>query len=476
MATIEMINEEIKDYREEHKALINKAYNYAKAMHHGQYRQSGEEYIVHPVSVCHILAQMHADKETLCAALLHDTIEDTKVTKEDLEREFGSEIAFLVDGVTRLSRSHFSSKEEQNNAYLRKVVTSINDDIRIIIIKLADRLHNMRTIEFKKEEKIKENSLETLDIFVPLAYYIGANRIKHELQDISFRHLDPDTYKRIEERKQKEIDAHNDEILDMLHKLNVLLSENGIPNEIKLRTKSIYGIYKKLQLGASFEDIHDLYELKVIVDKIYDCYVSLGIIHSAYRPVNRYFKDYIANPKTNLYQSLHSTVFVPDSRLVQMQIRTCDMDKVDSFGLMAYWDLNKADSIVKMQAELRNKTQFYQSLGSIDKTISDDKEFMNHIQRELFGSNIYVHTQTGEILELPLGSTPIDVAYKLGPQIACNMVGVLVNDKPVRIDTHLQNEDRVVILTDSKDKRLDEVNELIGPRQDKRLILGYTQK
>lgn len=357
-ASFEDLKRIIMEYNPIEVEIITKAYEYAKQLHEGQYRQSGEPYISHPVNVAYILAEMHADRDTICAWLLHDTLEDTNITKEDIAHEFNREIANLVDGVTKLAKMNFSSKEEQNLANTRKIITGITDDVRIIIIKLADRLHNMRTLEHKSEFKQKENSLETMDIFVPFAYYIGAYGIKSELEDLSLKYLKPDMYKEIEGKKSKLEDSSNSCLQEMLNQIKEILNNEQIPNEIKIRTKNIYGIYKRLQEGHKLQDIHDLLALKVIVDDISSCYRTLGLVHSKYRPINDKFKDYICNPKTNMYQSLHSTVFGPKDRIVQTQIRTFDMDKVATYGLTAYWDIDKGKARETMQQDLRDKYQF----------------------------------------------------------------------------------------------------------------------
>ena len=295
---------------------VKKAYDYARHLHNGQVRQSGEPYIIHPLNVAYILSEMHADSDTVCAGLLHDTLEDTNIKKEDIAHYFNQNVANLVDGVTKLAKMNFSSKQDQNYANTRKIITGITDDVRIIIIKLADRLHNMRTLQFKSEFKQKENSLETMEIFVPLAYYIGAYRIKSELEDLSLKYLKPDVYKRIVEKKIKLEETSGDILKEMLYKIETLLNDRNIPNEIKVRTKNIYGIYKRLSEGHKLSDIHDLLALKIMVDEIKNCYIGLYLVHSKYKPINDKFKDYICNPKTNMYRSLHTTVFGPDDNLL----------------------------------------------------------------------------------------------------------------------------------------------------------------
>ncbi len=439
----------IKTYNPDEEEKIRKAYYYAETFHKGQFRESGEEYITHPLNVAYILAEMHADSDTVCAGLLHDVVEDTSATKEDIANLFNEDIANLVDGVTKISKLNYSSKQDLNNANTRKIITSLTDDVRIIIVKLADRLHNMRTMEFKKEFKQKENSLETMEIFVPLAYYIGAYRIKTELEDTAFKYLKPDAYNQIKDKKEAIEKEYNDILHEMLFKIKRILDDKNIPNEIKLRTKNIYGIYKKLHDGYKLANIHDLFSLKTMVDEIDNCYRTLGYIHSIYHPLNEKFKDYISNPKTNMYKSLHTTVFGPNNRLVQTQIRTFDMDKVASFGLTTYWDIKKGEARHVMQKDLKQKYQFFKSLIEINKVFSDNQEFVDQIKSELFSDKIYVYTTNGNIIELPKNSTVIDFAYQLGSDIGNTLVGAIVNNEYVPVDYVLHNKDRVKVRTDN---------------------------
>lgn len=446
--TLQDLLEKLKKYNSDEIEIVKKAYNYAANLHSGQTRQSGEPYISHPLNVAYILAEMHADRDTICAGLLHDTLEDTNTTKEDISHDFNQNIANLVDGVTKLSKMNFSSKQDQNYANTRKIITGITEDVRIIIIKLADRLHNMRTLQFKSEFKQKENALETIEIFVPLAYYIGAYRIKLELEDLSLKYLKSDMYKQIEERKIRLEQTSSYCLTEMLSKIDRLLRDNNIPNEIKVRTKNIYGIYKRLSEGHKLSDIHDLLALKIMVDNVENCYRTLGMIHSEYHPINDKFKDYICNPKTNMYRSLHTTVFGPDDKLVQTQIRTFDMDRVASFGLTAYWDEQKGKARDVMQYDLKQKFQFFKSITEINSMFGDNQQFVNRVKTELFADRVYVYTTKGDIVELPKGSTPIDFAYKIHTDIGNTMVGAFINDEYVAIDYILQNKDRVRIVTD----------------------------
>jgi relA/spoT family protein len=439
----------VSSYDKDSVDIIEKAYYYAENLHDGQFRQSGEAYISHPLNVAYILAQMHADCDTICAGLLHDTLEDTNITKEDISHEFNQSIALLVDGVTKLSKMNFSSKQDQNFANTRKIITGITEDVRIIIVKLADRLHNMRTLEFKSEFKQKENALETMEIFVPLAYYIGAYRIKSELEDLSLKYLKPDQYKDLENRKLKIEEDCKDCLYEMYYKIKSILNEKNIPNEMKIRTKNIYGIYKKILLGQKICDIHDLLALKIMVSEINECYYALGLIHKEYHPINDKFKDYICNPKTNMYQSLHTTVFGPNDKIVQTQIRTFDMDKVDSFGLTAYWDIKRGNARFDMQDDLKKKYQFFKSLVEINSMFGDNQEFVSQVKHEIFSDKVYVYTPKGDIIELPKGSTPIDFAYKIHTDVGNTMVYAVVNDEFVSVDYVLKNKDRVRIITDS---------------------------
>jgi len=322
-------------------------------------------------------------------------------------------------------------------------------DIRVILIKLADRLHNMRTISFKSEFKQKENAIETMEIFVPLAYYIGAYRIKSELEDISFGILYPKEYHSIEERLLNKKDENEACLQEMLSTIREILNNQAIPNEIKVRTKNIYGIFKRLEGGhKKIYDIHDLLALKIMVDDIKNCYITLGHIHSVYHPINEKFKDYICNPKTNLYQSLHSTVFGPNEKLVQTQVRTFDMDSVASFGLTAHWDINQGDARYTMQEELRKKSQVFRSLTDINIMFQDNQAFVTQVKGELFSDKVYVYlsNQNGEIRELPKGANIVDLACYM--DLENIVIGAKVNDEIVPMDYVLENKDRVIVLTD----------------------------
>ena len=342
---------------------------------------------------------------------------------------------------------NFSTKEEQNMANTRKIITSMRNDIRIIIIKLADRLHNMRTLQYKSEDKQKENSQETLLLYVRLADRIGLHVLKRELEDLSLQYINNDEYNRIKEMRLKVAEDSKECIQEMLGTINDLLNNQNIPHEEMVRIKNIYGIYKKIQRGYRLTEIHDLLSLKVIVDNINDCYPTLRWIHWKYKPINRKFKDYISVCKPNGYQSLHTTIFGEDGRLVQTQIRTPQMNQVASYGLAANWGDYPENANLVMQQEWKTNDPFYDSLVEIDSQYANDKEFVDQVYRELLGDRISVYTQTGK-LELPKGATPIDVAYNIHTEVGNNMVGAIINGKEAEIGKQLKQNDNVRIITD----------------------------
>lgn len=441
---------------------LRRAYDYAKIHHLDQVRASGEPYIIHPLNVAYILATMQADVDTIIAGLLHDVVEDTESTLDDIELKFNKNIRSLVDGVTKMTKMDFSSKKELSAGNIRKIIVSLAKDPRIIIIKLVDRLHNMRTLEYKSESKQQKKALETLEIYVPLAYYIGASKLKDELENISFRYLKPSLYgdinKQREDLKKETSDLLNNIKLELLN----IFKKNSIKAKLEIRYKDNYSIYKKLLTKVNFDMIHDMMSIKVLVKSEKDCYLALMLIHSMFTPINYRFKDYISKPKTNMYKSIHTTVFGPDNRLIQFQIRTFEMERVAIFGLTSYWFKYKANAKKYMQEDLEENFQFFKSIKELDSTILDNIEFVSRIKRELFSSNIYVYTTSGDIIELPSGSTVIDFAYKIHTDIGNSMVAAIVNDEAVSFDYVLENQDRVRIITDKnayvpKEEWLDKV-------------------
>lgn len=445
--TIESLKNKVSKYTKKDLSIIDKAYQYAEKYHKGQKRESGEEYIIHPLTVAYILAGMHADHETLCAALLHDIIEDTPVTYDDIKEKFGLEIANLVDGVTKFTHMNFNNRDEFLATNIRRIVVSMMDDARIVIIKLVDRLHNMRTLEYKTSEKRQEIALQTIEIYVPLAYYIGAYKIKDELENISFRYLKPDTYKDLEKKVNRIQHDAKKTLNKMVSTVKSKFSSENIKCNLEIRYKDLYSIYKKLITHSEIENIHDLLGIKVIVNSIKDCYLALMVIHALYPPVSYKFKDYIVKPKTNMYRAIHTTVFC-DDHLVQFQIRTKEMDRIATYGLTSYWFKNRHFAKNAMQNDLENNFQFFKSIKELDSTIADNIEFVKLIKRELFSQNVYVRSTNGEIIELPIDSTPIDFAYKIHTDIGNTMIAAVVNDGIVPFDYKLQNNDRVRIICD----------------------------
>ncbi len=429
---------------------LRKAYDYARRYHQDQKRASGEPYIIHPLYVTYFLAEMHADIDTLCAGMLHDVVEDTESTLEDVEKRFNKTVRDLVDGVTKMTKIDFNDKKELSAINLRRLIVSLAKDPRIIIIKLSDRLHNMRTLEYKSLEKQQSKALETLEIYVPLAYYIGACKIKDELENIAFKYLKPSLYGDINKQRE-DLKKETKEILEETKKeVEAIFKKNGVKAKFEIRYKDNYSIYKKLLTKVNFEMIHDLMCIKVLTKNVKDCYLALMLIHEHFTPINSRFKDYIAKPKTNMYKSIHTTVFGRDNHLLQFQIRTFDMERVAIFGLTSYWFKYKNNARNLMQKDLEDNFQFFKSIKELDSTILDNIEFVTSIKKELFSSNIYVYTTSGEVIELPDGATVIDFAYKIHTDIGNTMVAAIVNDEAVPVDYVLGNQDRVRIITDSE--------------------------
>lgn len=442
----------VKGYNEEEVEKLIKAYEFASDAHKEQFRESGEPYIVHPINVCMNLAKFHADGASLIAGMLHDVVEDTKYTIKEIEAEFGSEVAKLVLGVTKISNIHFSSLDQARDANIRRIITSLNEDVRIIIIKLCDRLHNMRTLEFKAQKKQQRSALETLSIYVPLAYFIGAFRLKCELEDICLSYLKPEVYEDLISKTDKIRKNYTKCISETENKISEVLSKNKINYEMRTKIINVYNIYRKMKKGYKLYEIHDLVNLKVIVDSEEECYRVLGLVHKNFKPMNYKFKDYIAAPKTNMYRSLHTTVFGPDERIIQIQIRTKEMDNINTYGLASYWNKYKGLGSEKMQEELQSNYQFMSTITNLNDTIKDDRAFIEKIKDEIFSNNIYVYTANGDIVELPINSTPIDFAYKIHTNIGNHLSKCFVNGDEVSLDYKLQNKDRIIVIVKEDSK------------------------
>lgn len=448
--TIEDVIKKVLEYNKniEDITKIRQAYEFAKNAHAGVLRESGEPYITHPLSVAYTCACLRMDTSSICASLLHDIVEDIKeISICDIEILFGSDIAMLVDGVTKLKKLNFVTKEEERLANMKKIILSMKIDIRIILIKLADRLHNMRTLEYKKrEDKRVENALETLDLYAPIADRLGIYRMKTELEDLGLKYYKPFEFERVNELIRKEEERSKLFIEEMLGKIKEILSSEGYNFDVKVRTKNVYGVYKRLERTAkSLDEIHDLLAFKILVEDIDYCYLLLRPIHETYKPVNANFKDYICNPKTNGYKSLHTTVHGLNKKLVQMQLRTFEMDKVASLGITAYLENHQDDARDYLKNEAKNNFPFYNSLSDIAVFFEhDNKSFVDSALKELLSDNIYVSDENGEVTELPVGSTIIDYAYKKGKDIGDYLVSAKVNDEEVDILKYiLSSNDRV---------------------------------
>lgn len=426
--------------------MITKAYLFAYEKHFGQKRHTGEDYIIHPLNVAYILSDINADYQTICASLLHDTIEDSNVTKEEIANEFSLEIASLVDGVTKINKLNFSGDNEAILANHRKILVGLTEDVRVIIIKLADRLHNMRTLWILNEKAQKENAKETLDILVPIAHRLGMNKIKSELEDLSLRYSKPDVFFSIVEKLNQSKLERNNNVDLMKESLTSLLNSHSIKHKIKGRAKSIYSIYRKLDTGKRFSDIYDLLALRIFVDTEQDCYQTLGIIHSKYRPIPKRFKDYIAMPKENGYQSLHTTVFGENGQLYEIQIRTYAMDQVAEHGIASHWSYKEKGKTI-MQSAMEEKLQFFRTIMELSQEEESDETFINSVKEDVLKSIIYVFTPKGDVIELPVGATPIDFAYRVHSKVGDSMVGAIVNGNIVPLDYKLQDNDIIKINT-----------------------------
>ena len=451
--TIDDLIERFKKYNdnEEDIDLIRKAYDYAEKKHFGQKRISGDDYILHPLNVALILTEISADASCMAAALLHDTIEDSDATKEEIEKLFGTEVALLVDGVTKINKLNFSSDSEASAANQRKILVGLSEDPRVIIIKLSDRLHNMRTINVLSVEKQKKKAKETLEILTPVAHRLGIYKIKSELEDLSLRYLKPDAYFDIVEKLNQKKSERDAAIGKMIGEVSDLLNEHNIPHEIKGRSKSIYSIYNKMSKGKRFDDIYDILALRVFVDTEQECYLALGLIHSKYKPVPKRFKDYIAMPKTNLYQSLHTTVFGIDGNLFEIQIRTYEMDKIAEYGIASHWSYKEhKDGEKSSKDAMEQKLQIFRNIIELNEEANNPEEFISSVKKDILTNDvIYVYTPKGDVIELPKDSTPVDFAYKVHSEVGDHVSLAIVNDNIVTLDYKLKTGDIIKVNTNN---------------------------
>ena len=449
-------------------SMIEKAYQIAYDAHKDQRRKSGEPYIIHPLCVAIILADLELDKETLVAGILHDVVEDTVMTEEEITAIFGEEVALLVDGVTKLTQISWTiDKVEIQAENLRKMFLAMAKDIRVILIKLADRLHNMRTLQYMKPEKQKEKARETMDIYAPIADRLGISKIKTELDDLSLKYLQPEVYKELSEKLALRKDTREAFIHKIMDEVKKHMDDAGIEAKVDGRVKHFFSIDKKMvNQDKTIDQIYDLFAIRIIVDSVKDCYAALGVIHEMYTPIPGRFKDYIAMPKPNMYQSLHNTLIGPHGQVFEVQIRTYEMHRTAEYGIAAHWKYKEGKSGAPSNEEA--KLSWLRQMLEWQTEMSDNKEFLSSIKSDLnlFSDNIYCFTPTGDVKNLPAGSCPVDFAYSIHSAVGNKMVGARVNGKLVTIDYELKSGDRVEIITSQNSK---------GPSRDWLNIVKSTQ-
>ena len=451
-------------------SLIEKAYRIADEAHRGQVRKSGEPYIIHPLCVAIILAELELDKETIVAGLLHDVVEDTVMTDEEITKEFGSEVALLVDGVTKLGQlSYDADKVEVQAENLRKMFLAMAKDIRVILIKLADRLHNMRTLKYMKPEKQKEKARETMDIYAPIAQRLGISKVKIELDDLSLKYLEPEAYYDLVEKIALRKSVRDEYVHHLVEEVKQHIDKAGIKAEIDGRAKHFFSIYKKMvNQDKTLDQIYDLFAIRIIVDSVKDCYAALGVIHEMYKPIPGRFKDYIAMPKPNMYQSLHTTLIGPTGQPFEIQIRTFEMHRTAEYGIAAHWKYKEGNTGMSVANQEEEKLSWLRQILEWQRDMSDNKEFMSLLKSDLdlFSDAVFCFTPSGDVKNLPNGSTPIDFAYSIHSAVGNKMIGAKVNGKLVPIDYVIQNGDRIEIITSQNSR---------GPSRDWLNIVKSTQ-
>ncbi len=426
---------------------LEKAYALAESAHAGQMRESGEPYVSHPLEVAYILADLELDCDTLVSALLHDVVEDTDYTLADINKEFGESVGIIVDGVTKLGKIQYTTAEEQQVENLRKMLLAMAKDVRVILIKLADRLHNMRTIKAKSEAKQREKARETLEVYAALAHRLGMSKIKWELEDLSLKYIDPIAYKEITDSINLKKQERENFINDIMESLREKTAEMDIKSHIMGRAKHFYSIYRKMfTQNKSIDELYDLFAVRIIVDSIKECYAVLGMVHEMYHPIPGRFKDYIAMPKPNMYQSLHTTVIGPDGTPFEIQIRTWEMHRVAEYGIAAHWKYKEG---ISGKTDVDSKLEWIRQLLEVQNSVVDTDDFMRTLKIDLFADEVFVFTPKGSIINLPSGSTPIDFAFAIHSAVGCKMAGVKVNGKISTLDYILKNGDIVDIMTSS---------------------------
>ncbi len=452
-------------------SMISKAFHIASSAHEGQTRRSGEPYIIHPLCVAIILAELELDKETIVAGLLHDVVEDTVMTDEQVRAEFNDEIALLVDGVTKLGQLNYQTenKVEIQAENLRKMFLAMAKDIRVVIIKLADRLHNMRTLKYMSPEKQKEKARETMDIYAPIAQRLGISKIKTELDDLALKYLEPEVYYDLVDKIVYRKSVREEYVREIAEDVRRHIENAGIEAQIKGRVKHFFSIYRKMvNQDKTLDQIYDLFAVRIIVKTVKDCYAALGIIHEMYKPIPGRFKDYIAMPKQNMYQSLHTTLIGPNGQPFEIQIRTEEMHRTAEYGIAAHWKYKEASDGRKVETQEEEKLSWLRQILEWQRDMSDNQEFLSLLKSDLdlFSDNVYCFTPTGDVKNLPRGSTPIDFAYSIHSAVGNKMIGARVNGKLVPIDYEIQNGDRIEVLTSQNSK---------GPSRDWLSVVKSTQ-
>ena len=450
----DIIKRQKEHYKNSNAELILKAYNFAKSHHGDQLRQSGEPYIIHPMQVAYILTELELDDETICAALLHDVVEDTDVTNDDLKKEFNESIAEMVAGVTKLGKLQYTTTEELKVENYRKMFLAMGKDIRVILIKLADRLHNMRTLKYLKRDRQIANAQETMDLYAPLANRLGIYSLKWELEDLAFKYLYPEEFHEIVQGLNKKRNERLIFLDNIKEEIEAKLKAENIKGEVTGRAKHLYSIYRKMQRdNKTLDQIYDLFALRILVDDVKDCYAALGVVHELYSPMPGRFKDYIAVPKNNMYQSIHTTLIGPKGIPFEVQIRTWDMHRTAEFGIAAHWAYKEAGKDKKVNVVVTDdKLSWLRETLEWQKNTENPDEFLNTLKTELFEDEVYVFTPKGDIKVLPRGSTPIDMAYSIHEQVGHKMIGAKINSKMMPIITNLKNGDIVEIITSDQPK------------------------
>lgn len=470
--TFEDLEEKLKT--RENFAEIKKAYLYALKEHEGMKRLTGDDFITHPLEVTNILIDLNVDDTTIIASLLHEVINNGEATSEDLVENFGEEVALIVNSVSKINKLELPDNNESSIIYLRKILVGLSEDVRVLYIKLADRLHNMRTNWAVNPNKQKQKATETMEVLVPIAHRLGINSIKSELEDLCLFYLKPDVYNDILERLNATVQDLNDYLEEMKESIIEILTEAGIRFEIKGRVKSIYSIYNKLNNGHKWDTIYDFLALRVFVEQESDCYAVIGLIHSHYRPMQKRFKDYIASPKENMYQSLHTTIFGVAGKVFEVQVRTYEMDEIAEKGIASHWSY-KEKGTKKIQNMMEQKLEMFRNVIEANNK-SNDTDFENVVNNDIFADMIYVYTPKGDVVELPSGSTPIDFAYRIHSHVGDTMVGAIVNEQIVPLTYELQNDDIVNIKTNNNATPNKDWLNIVKTSQAKNKIKSYFSK